>query len=294
MKNFLLFVFFCFIPLSASAFYQPEYQNRGNTNFLDAVCPKPGFLFQNFFFHFKSVRLKNNHSHTIPGKFKLSVNTNLSNFIYVSSREFLGGLVGAELIVPVINGHLTTDSPQGVVRDNDHGIGDIFAGGVIQWKKTTLIKFPYYHRFLAGVVFPTGEYDHKKLFNVGYNFYTFHLYYTFTLFLTSELTTSWRLQYNFHTENHEYGIMKDDLKPGELFNVNFSSCYEIKKGIRLGMVGHYWKQTTDDEINGNRLKVGKEQVLGIGPAIILNRKNIFLSFQTLFDTLAKSRPEGNS
>src|SRR4030043_456569 len=74
-----------------------QYKNRGNTNVLDGVCPKPGFLFQVFFFNFKSVRLKDNHSHTLPGDFKLSVNTNLYNFVYITPKKLFGGFLGIEL-----------------------------------------------------------------------------------------------------------------------------------------------------------------------------------------------------
>lgn len=288
----MTFVLVYVISIPASAFYQPEYQNRGNTNVLDGVCPKPGFLFQAFFFNFKSVRLKDNHSHTLPGDFKLSVNTSLYNFVYITPQKLFGGFLGIELMIPLINGHLTTDSPSGVRRDHDHGLSDVFLGGFIQWKKTES-RFPIYYRLLGGMFFPTGSYSHKKLFNVGYNLYTFHFNQATTIFLTPRLTVSWRIMYNVHTENHEYGPGRDDLRPGQLFSVTFSPCYEIRKGIQLALIGNYWKQTTDDELNGHDFKVGKEQVLGLGPGIILNRKNIFFIIHGLFDSQVKSRPEGS-
>ena len=290
---FFLFVLVLFTPLKTSAFFQPEYQNRANTNFLDGVCPKPGFLFQIFFSNFKSVRLKDKDGHSLPGDFKLSVNTNLYNFVYISPMKLLGGLWGVELMIPIINGHLTTDSPGGVTRDDDQGISDIFLGSFIQWKKTEC-RFPIYYRLLGGMFFPTGDYSHKKLFNVGYNLYTFHFNQASTIFFTPKLTASWRMNYSFHTENGKYGPAKDDLKPGQLFSITFTSCYEIKRGVRLGFVGNYWQQTTDDKINGHALNVGKERVLGLGPGIILNRKNIYFMIHGLFDTQVKSRPEGNT
>lgn len=280
-------------PLQASAFYQPEYQNRSNTNVLDGVCPKPGFLFQIFFFNFKSVRLKDKHGQTLAGDFKLSVNTNLYNFVYITPKKLFDGFLGIELCIPLINGHLTTGSPSGVKRDHDHGLSDIFLGGFVQWKKTES-RFPIYYRLLGGMFFPSGDYNHKKLFNVGYNLYTFHFNQASTIFLTPKLTVSWRIMYNLHTENHKYGPAKDDLRPGQLFSITFAPCYEIRKGIQLGLIGNYWKQTTKDELNGHDLNVGKEQVLGLGPGLILNRKNIFFIIHSLFDSQVKSRPEGST
>ncbi len=286
-----LLVAACFLPPNASAFYQPDYQNRANTNFLDGLCPKPGFLFQIFYAHFKSVRLKDKDGHTLPGDFKLSVNQNLYNFVYISPKKLLGGLMGIEFMLPYISGHLATDSPGGPGRDDDQGISDVFLGPFLQWKKTDC-RFPIYYRLLGGMFFPTGDYNHKKLFNVGYNLYTFHVNQATTIFLAPKLTVSWRAQYYIHTENREHGPEKDDLKPGQLFTVTFTSCYEIVGGVRLGVVGNYWQQTTKDKMNGDALNVGKERVLGLGPGIIFSRKNMNFMIHGLFDTNVKSRPEG--
>lgn len=287
--SFILLVFFFFLPPQTHAFYQPEYQNRAITNVLDGLCPKPGFLFQVFFYNFKSVRLKDDQSHTLPGDFKLSVNTNLYNFVYISHNKLLGGYAGVELMIPFISGHLTS----GTMRDDDHGLSDIFLGGFIQWNRPNY-KLPLYQRFLVGMIFPTGDYEHEKLFNVGYNLYTLHCNYVLTAFLTPRLSTSFRFMYNFHTENYDYGPEKDDLRPGQLFSVNFASSYQIREGIRVAVIGNYWQQTTADELNGHDLDIGKERVLGLGPGLILQRKNKSFIVHGLFDSHAKNRPQGTT
>ena len=48
----------------------------------------------------------------------LSVNTNLYNFVYISHKKLLGGLLGIEFTFPIVKGHPATDSPGGVlIRD---------------------------------------------------------------------------------------------------------------------------------------------------------------------------------
>ncbi|MBN2468155.1 MAG: transporter [Deltaproteobacteria bacterium] len=280
---------------SAAAFYQLEYQNRCNTNFLDSYI-KPGFIFQTFFYNFKSVdmRLRGKEA---PGDFKLSVNVSLNQLLYISKLRVLGGYLGGEVIVPFINGHLATDAG----RSDDQGVGDTLVAVLLQSdeKKLRLGSYtlPFYWRLMGGAFVPIGDYDHDKDFNVGCNLTTFHTYLSSTIFLSPKWAASWRIMYNIHTKNSEYGPAKDDLKPGQLFNVHFSSCYAVKEGVRVGVLGHYWRQTTDDKLNGRHLR-GRELALAVGPGIFLNRvidkNNVFLEGHALFDTTIRNRPQGTT
>ena len=279
----------------AFGFFQPEYQNRGLTAFLDAYVA-PGFYVQYYFSSFKANKLRVGDKNA-PGRFKLSVNTSLYQFAYVSQKKVLGGYLGGEIIFPVANGHLTMNG----TRDNDHGLGDIFIAGFIQTDKKTLrlgtYEIPTYWRFLAGVNPPTGSYHHDKSLNVGCNIYNFQLYTSSTFFFTPKWEVSSRFMYNFHTTNNEYGPNKDTLRPGQLFSVNFATSYLIKEHFRLGANGYYWQQTTDDTLNGNHLN-GKERALAFGPGIIIDKafgdtKCILIS-HALFDTAVKNRSQGTT
>ena len=293
----LLLIAICntFLTESALALFQPEYQNRGLTTFLDAYVP-PGSYFQVYFLNFKSNELRLG-SKEAPGRFKLSVNTALYQFAYVSEKKVLGGHWGGEIIIPLTNGHMTAFG----TRNKDHGAGDIFAAGFFQSDKKTLClgnyQIPFYFRLLAGVFSPSGDYDHNKIFNVVNNLYTFHLYCASTFFLTPKWELSSRLMYNFHTTNTDYGPDQDNLRPGQLFNINFATSYQVREGIRLGVAGYYWRQTTDDKLNGDNLR-GRELAVGVGPGIVLDRviakKKVLLICHSLFDTAVKNRPEGTT
>ena len=292
---FLMPLYNLFFTKTALALFQPEYQNRGLTTFLDGYAP-PGSYFQVYFLNFKSNELRLG-SKEAPGRFKLSVNTTLFQFAYVSEKKSLGGHWGGEIIMPLTNGHMTAFG----TRDKDHGLGDIFVAGFFQSDKKTLClgtyQIPSYFRLLAGVFSPSGDYDHDKIFNVGSNLYTFHLYCSSTFFLTPKWELSSRLNYNFHTTNTEYGPDQDNVRPGQLFNMNFGTSYQVRENIRLGVAGYYWRQATDDKLNGHNLR-GRELAFGVGPGIIFDRiivkKNFFLMCQSLFDTSAKNRPKGTT
>ena len=62
--------------------------------------------------------------------------------------------------------------------------------------------------------------------------------------------------YNFHTTNTEYGPDQDNLRPGQLFNLNFATSYQVRESIRLGVAGYYWRQASDDKLNGHNLEGG--------------------------------------
>ena len=292
---FLIPIYNAFSIESALALFQPECQNRGLTTFLDGYAP-PGSYFQVYFLNFKSNELRLG-SKEAPGRFKLSVNTALYHFAYVSEKKALGGHWGGEIIIPLANGHMTAFG----TRDKDHGVGDIFVAGFFQSDKKTLClgnyQIPSYFRLLAGVFSPSGDYDHNKIFNVGNNLYAFHLYCASTFFLTPKWELSSRLMYNFHTTNTEYGPDQENVRPGQLFNMNFATSYQVRESIRLGVAGYYWRQTTDDKLNGHNLR-GRELAVGVGPGIILDRvitkKKVFLICHSLFDTSVKNRPKGTT
>ena len=160
---FLIPIYNAFFTETALALFQPECQNRGITTFLDGYAP-PGSYFQVYFLNFKSNELRLG-SKEAPGRFKLSVNTALYQFAYVSEKKVLGGHWGGEIIMPLTNGHMTASG----TRDKDHGVGDIFVAGFFQTDKKTLrlgnYQIPSYFRLFAGVFSPSGDYDHDKIFN---------------------------------------------------------------------------------------------------------------------------------
>ena len=281
-------------PDDCSGFYQPEYQNRGITNFLDAAVPGPGFYYATYLFNFEShdLRVK---SESAPGDFEISSTVSMHQFVYISKKKVLGGYCGGEIIQPFITAHLDNNG----AREDDQGLGDTFFAVFLQSDEKKIsagnLSLPLYWRFLVGMWGPTGEYDHEKSLNVGNNLYTFESYLSTTIFPLPKWSVSSRLMYHVHTENHNFGPEKDDLRPGDLFNVNVASSYEIIPGVRAGGVMTYWNQTSDDEINGSDIR-GRERALSFGPGAVITRFlekwNACLMVDALFDTHVRNRPEG--
>lgn len=280
----------------AGAFFQPDYQNRCATNFMDALIP-PGFIVQNFFYYYKSTDLRV-RSHKTDGDFRLSVNVSLTQFVYISEKKWGWAHPGFEVIVPVINGHLTD---AGGNRSHESGLGDIFAAFIWQSDPCPVTlgrrDLSFSWRFIAGAFVPVGEYDHEDAFNPGCNFTTYHVYWSTTWILCPRWTISARFMYNVHTKNSRYGPNRDSLRVGQLFNVHVATAYECSPGVRFGLMGHYWRQTTDDKLNGRSLR-GRELLFSWGPGLFLNtpvnRANLFMEAHALFDTVVRNRPRGTT
>jgi hypothetical protein len=291
---------------SAEAFFQPDYQNRCTTNFLDAYVPQ-GLVFQQFFYNYNANGLRI-RDHRDSGKFKFKANVSLTQLVYISDIKLPGGFLGGEVILPYVSGHIRTPA----VSDTGSGIGDTFVATFIQSDKKLMTlpgrTIPVYWRLLAGAFFPTGKYDHEKAFNPGCHLTTFHTYYAITAFPTPDWSASFRFMYFAHTANKQFGSERDDLRPGQLFNVNCSTSYELLPGIRLGLMGHVWKQTTDDKLNGRHINgnilaggddmKGRELLVACGPGVFINRpfgsSQIFMESHILHDTVVRNRIKGNT
>ena len=62
----------------------------------------------------------------------------------------------------------------------------------------------------------------------------------------------------------------NDIRAGQAAWINFTTSYGITPNLRLGINGYYFKQFTDNEVNGTSVSGTREQVFGIGPGVMLN------------------------
>jgi len=281
------------------AFNQPPL-NLGLTDILDGALPGPGTYFTEYIQAYQSSDFKDHDGNTIPGDPKVANVLSMNQFVHVYNHKILGGHLGADVLLPVvaISGSGTfgppifpsgPGAPLNSVTSNPAVLGDLIVGPFLQWFDTKLLGRPFFQRLELDFVLPTGQYDKKYVINPGSNLWTIEPYYAFTWFLTPEFSTSWRIMYDFNTEN-------DDTKvtPGQVFHFNYSFEYEFFKNFRGAVAGYYLKQTTDDEDNGQNISNSKEQVFAIGPAVSWAASpNFFLGLKTQWESSAENRPEGN-
>ncbi|MCB1868372.1 MAG: transporter [Gammaproteobacteria bacterium] len=290
------------LPLAAPAYDLPPL-NLGFTSFLDGAPPAgPGWYFQQYvqFYQDGTLQDKSGDDWPLPTPRGLKsrdidVTSGLSQLVYQSDRELLlGGKWGINVMLPVAGFDLDDNL---ALSANGTGFGDLLVGPFLQWDPIMGEQGPrFMHRVELQMIFPTGKYDEDYALNPGSNFFSFDPYWAGTLFLTPKWTASWRLHYLWNGKNDDpyKPLGLDDVQAGQAVHLNFASAYEVlPKRLRLGINGYYLKQTTDSEINGDKVAGRREQVFGIGPGLVYHlSKDTHLFFNAYFESHAENRPEG--
>ncbi len=275
---------------SAAAYDEPAV-NLGFTSFLDGGPPAgPGWYFAQYVQYYTADKFPDL---PFPGDPSLDAWISLSQLIYQSDKAILaGGKWGLDLILPYASFDLSKD---GTPLSANDGFGDLLVGPYLQWDPIMGKNGPVFmHRIELQTILPTGDYDEMKALNPGANAVSFDPYWAATWFIAPRWTASWRLHYLWNGKNDDPNVPgADDSQAGQAFHANFAADYEvIAQKLRVGVNGYYLKQTTDSEVNGDKVD-GKEQVLGLGPGAIWSfgpDNHIFAN--AYFESGAENRPEG--
>lgn len=291
----------------ARAFDQPGL-NLGATSFLDGGPPAgPGFYLNQYLQFYTAGEFRDDDGRSIrvpsPAGFvkpDLDVYASLTQLIYMHKTPLpFNAHLGLSTIVPLVGIDLDAEGSP-VLTANSDFFGDIVVGPFLQFQPIMGKKGPIFvHRLELDSILPTGHYERRFALNPGANFYSFNPYWSGTLFLGPNVTTSWRMHYLWNDSNDDPnpvlfpGVSK--VQAGQALHLNFSVAYQaIERRLRLGINGYYLKQLTDSEFDDTSIGGRKEQVLGIGPGAVFhfNQENhLFLNYYV--ETSARNRPEGH-
>jgi hypothetical protein len=293
------------LTTQAALAYDLPSVNLGFTSFLDGAPPSgPGWYAQQYVQFYRSARLKDADGDNAliptpngPRNAEVDANIGITQLLYQSSQPLLfKGKWGMNLMLPYAS--LDLDPDNGPIQTNSGNLGDLLVGPFLQWGP---IMGPNGPRFVQRVelqmILPTGDYDADKAINPGSNVFSFNPYWAATFFATPKWTASWRLHYLWNAQNNDpfrlLGV--DDSQAGQAIHVNFASAYEVLPNrLRLGLNGYYLKEITDKRLDGKRISDSKEQVLGLGPGMVLHlSKHDHLFFNAYWETAAENRPEGS-
>ena len=277
-----------FLPTKGYAFNQPLYTNLGATTVFDGMVPPPGLYLSNYCLFYQADDFKDSNGKSLPGDNEMTIMAFIPQLIWVSPFRLLGGNLGLEMAPTVFD--IDLDSSIGL--DAESGLGDFWIGAFVSYhlqlsKRVTMDCF-----YNLDVYIPVGEYNSNKDVNPGANLFTIEPFFCFTFNFPHEFAFSSRIHYAFHTTNDDFGPAGDDMRPGDLFHLNYSFSKGIAEDVRLGVVGYYARQTTDDKLNHRHVKDSREQVLGIGPSIWFRHHGNSLEFKTMYETNVENRPKG--
>ncbi len=278
VANILIMILAGFITPSAATESGGGAYSNGAEDFNTGKLPPSGTYFFNYFNYHYADKLKNNSSHTIPANFSYEVTGNGFRLLHVTGKKFLGADIGMHIVLPVANVHITYLQKS----QSKSGIGDMTVNPfLLGW------HFTDWH-FGAGidVKVPTGSYSRFDIANIGRNYWTFEPTFAFTYLNKYGYEVSTKLMYDFNTENNATNYLS-----GQEFHVDYTLGKRIDK-FNIGIGGYYYKQITDDELNGEKVSDYKGQVLAIGPQFRYNHNKMAFILKYQMEALVKNRSEG--
>jgi len=256
-----------------------SYPN-GAESIMAGAVPPPGFYFVNYLNYYTSDKMADNSGNEVPVDLKVNVLANVFRFVYTSPKKFLGGFIGAHTIIPVV---LDMDIEIMGMKDDNSGLGDITMGGLLSWHSKN-----WHFATALDLIVPTGKYDEDDLINPGRNYYMVEPAVGFTYLSDGGYEASVKAMYDFNTENNA-----TDYKTGQEFHFDYFGGYHFAKSWVAGVGGYYYKQMTDDEVNGVEVDNNRGQVFAFGPALQYQYKNMSFIAKYQKETKVRNRTEGS-
>jgi hypothetical protein len=278
------------VPFAANASaYQPAGIDLGATTFNDAFGGMdPGWTTIQLLQYEHNTKFYDNNGNN-PGTFKngdLNALIWLPQIIYTSPFHLMGGALGFTALLPVTDLNASSDpaGPGGADLTSRSGIGDITFGPFLQFAPIISGGRPVFvHRFEFDVIAPTGAYDPTKLVNPGSNFWSLNPYYAFTWLPTPKTSISVRMHYLYNFTNNNPGDNFSDgyfpgmtkFKAGQAVWANFGIAYKVLPNLDVGLNGFWFRQITDDTVNGVSQSADRTTNVSLGPGAewTIDRRN---------------------
>ncbi len=291
---------------------EPAGINLGGTSFFDGFTGKPGtFAYLGYLRLSHANKILDNSGNESPEFTRPRINAQvyISQFAYTFTHPTLGTAhLGVTVLIPVVHFNTSFGSTSPVkLKNSGGGLGDLTWGLYLQLAPVMRDHRPVFsQRVEFDLITPVGTYDPQADINPSSGFTSVNPYWAATWLPTPKWSVSWRLHWLYNFTNHApnssvpRALLTDpatggpvyDTQAGQASWVNFTTAYEVAPKWHVGINGYYFRQLTDNQVNGHTLNGNKEQVLGIGPGAFwaYSHKNLFM-FNLYTETAVKNRPK---
>ncbi|WP_238211281.1 transporter, partial [Pseudomonas sp. PAGU 2196] len=216
----------------------------GAENYMSGAMPPPGVYGQLFVNHYEADNLRGNDGSKLPVDFRVRANAIVPRLIWVSDYTVLGGSLALHAIVPLVDLKVSVNGQS----QHNRGLGDVIFGPALGFHHSD--KF---HSILAfDMIAPTGRYDKHDLANPGRNYWVFEPVYAMSYVDPAGLNLDTKVMYDFNRSNPD-----TDYRSGQEFHVDYAVGWGLGNGWVLGVGGYYYRQTTDDRQDGERIEDNK-------------------------------------
>jgi hypothetical protein len=257
--------------------YEPAGLNFGISSFYDGLDrPTPGFnsitilQYQNI----NKFYTGNGSSNPVFNNGRLQVYGVYQQITYLSPVHVPGGNLGFQVFLPITFLNAKDDPGSIVPLTASSGFGDLTFGPYIQFSPLTLGGHPvFFSRLEFDAIAPIGRYDPQKLVNPSSGYWSLNPYYAFTFFPSENAEISMRFHYLYNFANNNPGVNNSDgfpgpvsqFKAGQAVWVNFAASYKVLPNLNVGLNGFWFRQITDDTVNGQTQANARTTKLSMGP-----------------------------
>jgi hypothetical protein len=295
-----------------------QHAIHGLTGAIPGVTPPPGLYFADFNGWYGAKKLKDNSGDTLKLERdgvefdKLNVFFAAPSLTWISKYNILGASYGQRYIGVglLIENEVDVLTPGGPLRldETRAGIFDfIWAPIVLGWHR----KDGLLHATAELDVFmPVGNPNPRNLVNINKNFWTFEPGFAvtgFSPFWDQRLAASVWLRYDFNTVDDNFLIspgiankignpalagVRTHNTPGQEFHLDWAVDFAVYEKLRVGLLGFYYQQITDDETGRGTVRNDKGRTIGIGPHAWVPYKKWIFEGHVTTETGVKNRPQG--
>ena len=109
------------------------------------------------------------------------------------------------------------------------------------------------------IVAPLGAYDMNARVNTGRNYWQFAPAYALTYRPSADTVWGLKLRYGMNTTNKA-----TNYRSGDELTVEYSAGYKLTSTTAFGLQGYVYRQTSDDELNGQPTSLANGRLVGSG------------------------------
>lgn len=259
------------MPAVQASTLEPSGLNLGGTSYMDGFGKAdPGFAYIGLLQYRNNNKFYDNDGNDNPAFAKPHLRSvvMLNQLAYTSDVRVFGGLLGATALLPVVRLAASADPASFIPLNAPDGTkqGDATLGLFLQMNPVIENGRPVFsQRFEIDVIAPTGQYDTRYTANVGANSWSFNPYWAMTFLPTPALEFSTRLHYLYNYRNTDPGLGPAirDVQAGQAVWANFAASYQVLPNLNVGVNGYWFRQVTDDKLNGGRDPVGGVMARGV-------------------------------
>jgi len=274
-----------FVTLPGVLQAQPSAQYvPGSEGIKGASLPPPGVYFRdyNYFYWAGQINDPSGQNRQIPNLDAFTY-ANIPRVIWITDTKFLGGYVGVDALLPLVDQHLGFPG----YSSTTFGIGDFFGEGTLSWH---IKQFDF--AVGSGVDAPTGDSPSQPgpTTTPGFGYWTFMQTAGATWYIDEEKTWSVSAlnRYEFNTEQRDTHITY-----GDAYTLEWGVRKTVAKVFNLGPVGYYQQQVT---ANSGAAASSRNRVAAVGPevSVAFPKQMFFVSLRYNYEFMAENRAQGNA